>query len=163
MHAAGGYKHEHLGPGCRVALLATASTKSRDLELPLYVRLDPKEAGAPTFSSSHSLPSRTAMPHQLGAFVAGEETPVAARRTMGGTSPYLVLARRIRASPTGRCIASACVRSSPTGPTRRLRMLQRCDESEPTHPARCIVPPNLGHRCIGADRRADRPCPPAWV
>jgi hypothetical protein len=27
-----------------------------------------------------------------------------------------------------------------------------------THPNRRTGPPNLGHRCIGADRRAVRPC-----
>jgi hypothetical protein len=68
----------------------------------------------------------------------------------------------LRASPAGWCIASARVWIGLIGPTRRLRTSQRGDTFGLTCPVWRIGPPNLGHRCVGADRRAVRPCPPAW-
>jgi hypothetical protein len=63
----------------------------------------------------------------------------------------------------GRRITSARVRTHSTGPARRFPTLQRCDATGPTRPARRIGPSNLGHRCVGADRRVVRPFPPTWV
>jgi hypothetical protein len=57
----------------------------------------------------------------------------------------------IRASPAGQRIAFACVRTCSTRPARCQCLLQRCDASGRTRPARPILGLNLGHVCVGPD------------
>jgi hypothetical protein len=69
----------------------------------------------------------------------------------------------IRASPAGRRIASARIRTGLTGPACRQCPPQRCDATGPTRPARPIPVPNLGQVCVGPDEDGRRVCPPANV
>jgi hypothetical protein len=64
------------------------------------------------------------------------------------------------ASPIGRRIASAAVRSGPIGP--RVTCALPSSESGPTRPARPILSPNLGRVCIGLDSARVLPHPP-WA